>query len=249
MDLHYEVHGNGKPIVLVHSGGADLRDWSYLVPLLAEHFCVIAFDGRGAGRSPSPTQPPNYVEDLLSLLDHLDISQAAIVGHSMGGRIATEFAIHYPDRVSELIVIAPALSGFPYSEEMQTYMLGVSAAAPDIEKMIELCIEPPSYEITRNRAERELMVQMLRHHFERTFTWSTFDSVWPEPPAMDRLQDISARTLFIIGDHELTDNQQVGEQFRRVPSIRFATIAGADHMVTLTHPEELSLHITPFVKE
>lgn len=249
MDLHYEVHGNGKPIVLVHSGGADLRDWSYLVPLLAEHFCVIAFDGRGAGRSPTPAQPPNYVEDLLSLLDHLDISRAAIVGHSMGGRIATEFAIHYPERVSELIVIAPALSGFPYSEEMQTYMLGVSAAAPDIEKMIELCIEPPSYEITRNRAERELMVQMLRHHFERTFTWATFDSVWPEPPAMDRLQDISARTLFIIGDHELTDNQQVGEQFRRVPGIRFATIAGADHMVTLTHPEELSLHITPFVKE
>ncbi|MNI99243.1 Alpha/beta hydrolase family protein [compost metagenome] len=66
---------------------------------------------------------------------------------------------------------------------------------------------------------------------------------------MDRLQDISAKTLFIIGDHELPDNQQVGEQFRRVPSIRFVTIAGADHMVTLTHPEELSRYITKFVKE
>ncbi|MGG4344419.1 alpha/beta fold hydrolase [Paenibacillus lautus] len=249
MDLHYEVHGNGKPVVLVHSGGADIRDWSYLAPLLSENFHVVAFDGRGAGRSPSPAQPPNYVEDLLSLLDHLKLPQAAIVGHSMGGRIATEFAIHYPERVSELIVIAPALSGFPYSEEMQAYMLRVSAAAPDIEKMIELCLEPPSYEITRNHAERELMVHMLRHHFERTFTWATFDSIWPEPPAMDRLQDISAKTLFIIGDHELPDNQQVGEQFRRVPSVRFATITGADHMVTLTHPEELSRHITKFVKE
>lgn len=129
LDLHYEVHGNGKPVVLVHSGGADMRDWGYLVPLLSENFYVIAFDGRGAGRSPSPVQPPNYVEDLLSLLDHLNISQAAVIGHSMGGRIATEFAIHYPERVSELIVIAPALSGFPYSEEMQTYMLRVSAAA------------------------------------------------------------------------------------------------------------------------
>jgi pimeloyl-ACP methyl ester carboxylesterase len=96
LDLHYEVHGSGKPVVLVHSGGADMRDWSYLVPLLSENFHVITFDGRGAGRSPSPIQPPSYVEDLLSLLDHLEISQAAIVVHSMGGRIATEFAIHYP---------------------------------------------------------------------------------------------------------------------------------------------------------
>lgn len=249
MDLHYEVHGSGKPIVLVHSGGADMRDWSYLIPYLSANFQVIAFDGRGAGHSPSPVQPPNYVEDLLSLLDYLDIRQAAIVGHSMGGRIATEFAIHYPERTSELIVLAPALSGFPYSEEMQAYMLSVSAAAPDIEKMIELCIAPPSYEITRNSDKRELMIHMLRHHFERMFTWSTLDSVWPEPPAMERLEDIKAKTLFIIGDHELPDNQQVGEQFRRVSGIRFVTIVGADHMVTLTHPDELSSHITPFVKE
>ncbi|EFU42942.1 alpha/beta hydrolase fold protein [Paenibacillus vortex V453] len=249
MDLHYEVYGNGKPVVLIHSGGADMRDWSSVVPLLSEDFHVISFDGRGAGRSPSPIEPANYVQDLLSLLDHLNIPQAAVIGHSMGGQIATEFAIQYPERVSELILIAPALSGFPYSEEMQAYMLRVSAAAPDIEKMIELCIEPPSYEITRNHAERGLMIQMLRHHFEHTFTWATFDSVWPEPPAMERLEDISAKTLFIIGDHEMPDNRQVGEQFRRVPGARFVTISEADHMLTLTHPNELSRHIIQFVKD
>ncbi|MGE7052772.1 alpha/beta fold hydrolase, partial [Paenibacillus glucanolyticus] len=113
MDLHYEVYGNGKPVVLIHSGGADMRDWSSVVPLLSEDFHVISFDGRGAGRSPSPIEPANYVQDLLSLLDHLNIPQAAVVGHSMGGQIATEFAIQYPERVSELILIAPALSGFP----------------------------------------------------------------------------------------------------------------------------------------
>ena len=51
MDLHYEVNGNGYPVVLLHSGGADLRDWTFVAPLLSKHYMVVSFDGRGAGKS------------------------------------------------------------------------------------------------------------------------------------------------------------------------------------------------------
>lgn len=85
MDLYYEVNGNGHPVVLIHSGGADLRDWTFVAPLLVKHHMIITYDGQGAGKSPDPTDDVNCVEDLKGLLDHLNIHTATLVGHSMGG--------------------------------------------------------------------------------------------------------------------------------------------------------------------
>lgn len=249
MDLYYEVSGNGKPVVLLHSGGADLRDWMFVAPLLAKHYKVIAFDGRGAGKSPSPMEPANYVEDLLTLLDHLEIDKATLVGHSMGGRIATDFALEYPERVSELVLIAPALSGFRQSLEFENWMQKINAAFPDIDKVVELSFDAPSYRIIMSSPHRDLAVQMFRHHLKKTGEWGTFESIWPETPAAERLEEITAKTLFIIGEEELPDNRRVAECFRKVPNIRFIHVTGADHMVTLTHPEELHREITAFMEE
>lgn len=249
MDLYYEVHGNGKPIVLLHSGGADLRDWMFVAPLLARHYKVVAFDGRGCGKSPSPIEPANYVKDLLELLDHLEIDRATLVGHSMGGQIATDFALEYPDRVSKLVLVAPALSGFPYSPEFHEWMQQIQAVAPDLEKMVELAFRPPSYSIVMASPHRDLMIEMFRHHLKRTLEWATFESVWPQPPAFKRLGEMAVKTLFIIGTVELPDNKRVADCFQQVPNIRFIEIAGADHMPTLTHPNELYHHITSFIEE
>lgn len=123
MDLYYEVNGNGHPVVLLHSGGTDLRDWAFVAPLLARDYKVVAFDGRGTGKSPAPLKNANYVEDLLSLLDHLELEKATLIGHSIGGQIATEFALNYPERVSNLVLIAPSLSGFNYSQEFNAFIL------------------------------------------------------------------------------------------------------------------------------
>src|SRR5690625_2614604 len=137
MDLYYEVDGKGNPVILIHSGGADLRDWTNVAPLFANDYKVIAYDGRGAGKSPDPTEDVNCVEELKELMEHLKISEATIVGHSMGGQIATDFALEYPEKVSELILIAPALSGFNYSKAFLSYMNKVTEAIPDIDKVIE----------------------------------------------------------------------------------------------------------------
>jgi pimeloyl-ACP methyl ester carboxylesterase len=107
MDLHYEVQGKGEAVVLIHSGGADLRDWEFIAPQLAQTYQVIAFDGRGAGQSPPLLEPANFVEDLRQLLDHLNLDRVILVGHSIGGQIATDFALAYPDRVTRLVLVAP----------------------------------------------------------------------------------------------------------------------------------------------
>ncbi|KQL19735.1 alpha/beta fold hydrolase [Cytobacillus solani] len=248
MDLYYEVKGRGKPLVLIHSGGSDIRDWTYIAPVLSKHFLVITFDGRGAGKSPSLLQPVNYVEDLRMLLEHLKIENAVIIGHSMGGQIATEFSLTYPDKVSELILIAPGLTGFNYSKEFQNSMKEVSEAAPNVEKMVQLALAVPTNRIVMNSTHRELMIDMIRQHIINTFEWQSFEIIWSDPPSIERLGSIKANTLFIIGTEDIPDNYAVAESFKLVPNIEFTEIAGADHMVTLTHPEQVSQSIIKFLK-
>jgi pimeloyl-ACP methyl ester carboxylesterase len=249
MDLHYEIMGSGKPIVLHHTGGSDSRVWKFLAPLLAKHFKVIIFDGRGAGKSPSPIEPVNYVQDLLHLLDHLEIDQATLLGHSMGGQIVTEFALLYPNRVTELVLVAPSLSGYPYSKELDQYFQRIQAAAPDIDKMIEIAFDAPIYQLTKAGPHRGLLVQMMRHHVEKTSEWKSFEQIWPQTPAIEKLGEMEVKTLFIIGEVEFTDNKRVAECFQEVPNIRFVPIANADHMVILTHAKEIYHSITSFLEE
>ncbi|GIO33618.1 MULTISPECIES: alpha/beta fold hydrolase [Paenibacillus] len=249
MDLYYEVSGTGKPVVLLHSGGADLRDWTYVAPLLAQHYKVVAFDGRGAGKSPSPLEPANYVADLLALLDHLGLEKAALVGHSMGGRIAADFALEYPDRVSELVLVGPSLSGFNPSQEFQDWMQWIHEAFPDIDKVTERSFDAPSYRIIKSSEHWELMLDMFRHHLMKTSEWGSFESIWPEPPAIERLGEMVPRTMLLIGDEELPDNVRIAERYREIPDFRLVTVPGADHMVTLTHPDELCRHIIRFLGE
>ncbi|RJS59238.1 alpha/beta hydrolase [Bacillus sp. PK3_68] len=250
MDLYFEITGNGHPVVLVHSGGTDLREWTLLVSLLSKNYKVIAFDGRGAGKSPSPIKHVNYVEDVLALMDDLELNQAAIIGHSMGGQIATDLALNYPERVSKLVLIAPSLTGFSYSKEFEQYHNEILEAAPNIDKMLELALCSSTYQVVIDSPLKDLIVRMLRHHFERMLKWPVdFCMKWPQPPAMERLEELNPETLFFIGKKDLADNFRVADCFRRVPNIRFVEIEDADHMLPLTHSENLYQEITAFMED
>ncbi|UHA73388.1 alpha/beta fold hydrolase [Paenibacillus sp. 481] len=248
MDLYYEGLGEGKPLVLVHSGAADVRDWAYVAPILAQQYQVIAFDGRGCGQSPSPIAPPNYVEDLLSVLDHLQLEQATIVGHSIGGRIATEFALAYPQRVTKLVLVAPGLSGYNHSEGFMSMITETQAVAPDIDKMTEISLQACLYRLVMASPQRDFFVQMHKHNMAKMFEWGTSEAVWPQPPAIERLDQLTVPTCFIVGQEDSLDLHQIAEHFQVVTDIQFVVMDGVDHKPTLTHPEELSRHIIEFVE-
>lgn len=249
MNLHYEIDGQGHPVTLIHSGGADLRDWTFVAPILSKDYMVVRYDGQGVGKSPDPADDVNCVEDLKVLLDYLDIDETILIGHSMGGQIATDFSLEYPEYVSKLILVAPALTGFDYSPDFTGYMNKVTAAAPDIEKMIEISQSASSYQVVQSSQYKELAEEMLRHHIKRTFEWPDFKMVWPDPPAAERLEELSIDILFIIGTEELNDNRRVAELFKQETDARILEVQEADHMLTLTHPETLHHHITEFLED
>lgn len=250
MDLAYQIQGGGTPLVLVHSPGVDSREWKYVAPDLARHHQVITYDARGTGKSPAPQQPTSLVEDLRVLLDHLKFDKVSLVGHSMGGQAVTDFALTYPSRVEKLVLIAPSLTGFQHSRPFIDWMAQVNACAPDVNRLVEQSLSGPNYRVTMSSSERDFLRDMHTMYMTRVFSeWKSYEVVWPMPPAIERLEELAASTLFIQGTVEWEDMHRIAEQFKRVPSIRFEVIEGADHMVTLTHPEEMAGLIIKFLEE
>ncbi len=109
--LYYEIHGTGAPLLLIAGLGSDGSSWGSVVAKLSARFKVITFDNRGAGRSEVPHQGytvGRMAEDTNRLLDHLKIKKAHVLGHSLGGYVAQELAIAYPERVDRLILASTA---------------------------------------------------------------------------------------------------------------------------------------------
>ena len=108
-ELYTEEHGEGEPLLLVAGLGGMATFWRKQVDFLAQHYRVILHDHRGIGRSsPAPvvSGSPEMADDLLRLMDAMDIESAHIVGHSTGGAIGQQIAVHHPQRVRSLVLSA-----------------------------------------------------------------------------------------------------------------------------------------------
>jgi 3-oxoadipate enol-lactonase len=107
INIYYEVHGKGEPLVMIPGMSANV-DWLFMqIPAFSREYRVVAFDPRGAGRSDAPDIPYTMemmADDLAGLLDAINIKSAHILGKSMGGRIAQQFALRFPERVRSLIL-------------------------------------------------------------------------------------------------------------------------------------------------
>ena len=109
IELYYEVHGDGPPLLLVAGLASDVSSWQTVLPALSEHFRVIIVDNRGIGRSipeDAPVSVDLMADDCAALIDHLGYGPVHILGHSMGGFTALSLAARYPDRVKKLVLAA-----------------------------------------------------------------------------------------------------------------------------------------------
>lgn len=112
--IYYELHGAGPPLVLIMGLRRNAEWWYRQIPELSQHFRMLVFDNRGAGRSDQPAADYStalFAKDTAALMDELGIASAPVLGYSMGGYIAQELAIRYPDRVQGLILVSTGAGG------------------------------------------------------------------------------------------------------------------------------------------
>jgi pimeloyl-ACP methyl ester carboxylesterase len=252
--LFYEVKGAGPAVVLIHGGQLDCRMWDDQIAALAQHFRVIRYDVRGYGGSPRPELLYSDAADLAGLLDYLEVKKAHLVGLSLGGRIAIDFVLAHPSRVSSLTVAGPGLSGYepPDSAESDLRMWNVVKAARDEgpDKATELWLRDPFMAPAMNHAR--LVPRLRKIARENAHCWLENPVLQrpPKPSAADRLGEIKVATLLVLGDQDVPQiKATLAKLEKEISGSRKVVIKNAGHMVNMEQPEEFNVAVMSFLRQ
>jgi pimeloyl-ACP methyl ester carboxylesterase len=151
IDLYYETHGSGRPLVLLHGGLGSGEMFGPVLPTLAEHHQVVAVDLQGHGRTADIDRPLDMrlmADDTAALIDHLGLAGADVVGYSLGGGVAWQTAIRHPEKVRRLVAVSAHVRRDAIYVEMLGQQGQVNAAA------VEFMKDTPMYELYQRVAPR-----------------------------------------------------------------------------------------------
>ncbi len=248
--LYYEQAGTDYPLVLVHGFGLDGRMWDEQFAIFAQHFRVVRYDLRGFGQSSLPDQPYSHVDDLKSLLDYLSIEQAHLVGLSLGGAIAMEFAFRYPTAVSHLVLANSVLDGFRMSETWDNSVIPLytHGRAGDLAMAKHLWLSHSLFTpALQNERCREQLQQIVTDY--SGWHWLHQDpGTGPTTPTIERLNEIQAPTLVIIGELDLPDFHLVTDMLQQqIPQAQKVILPGAGHMSNMESPERFNEAVLNFL--
>jgi pimeloyl-ACP methyl ester carboxylesterase len=250
--LFYEVKGTGPALVLIHGGQMDSRMWDDQFAVLAKQFTVIRYDVRGYGGSFRPDQLYSDADDLAGLLDYLKVKNAHIVGLSLGGRVAIDFAMAHPKRVNSLTLAGPGLAGYepPNSEEADVRMWNLIKAARDDgpEKVTELWLKDPFMAPAMEQARLVPRLQKLARENAHCWLGNPVLQRSPQPLAAKRLDEIKIPTLLILGDRDVPQATATIETLEKgINGSKKVVIKGAGHMVNMEKPEEFNEAVLAFL--
>ena len=256
IDIYYELHGSGPRLTLIEGLGYHRWMWFKQLPDFAEHFSVLVYDNRGVGKSDKPPGPYNHAQnagDLAGLLDHIGWDSTNLLGVSMGGFIAQEFTLKYPERVEKLILVATGFGGprmVPVPPEAAKAMMPDPSLSPE------------------ERIRRAMPVAFgdrdwpMKHpeEFDQMVAWRLEE---PQPPeaamaqimagvsfdVSNRVREIQAPTLIIAG---IRDNVVPPENARllasEIPNSRLETLPDAGHLCIIEASQRFNASVIEFVE-
>lgn len=249
--LYVQSVGEGSTVALLHGMPLDHRMWDETVKVLHRRYRVIRYDLRGVGRSGDAGDSFSHHDDLHALLERLEVDRASIVGISVGGKIAIDFALRYPHQVRNLVLINPGLSGYRWSDaflsnEREIQRLREAGQVEQaLERFLQTWVEGPF----RNRSE---VVPSVRQYVRQTVLdyWKRESKGMPHfPPAVDRLAEISVPTLVIRGDRDWEEIQSLAQFVASsIPQAELITITGTGHFPPLEQPDAFHAHLIRFLE-
>lgn len=253
IDIYYEVHGTGEPIVLIMGLGSQSTQWFKQVPVLSKEFQVILFDNRGVGKTARPNQPytmNNFVNDTIALLNHLNIESANICGISMGGMISLQLVLAHPQRVKRLILLATSSKAtnvdtlLKIVEQGQNLPLKVQAKGA-----VRVLFSREYSQILLN--DQSLWDEFMRRYTENPTTLQDFRnqaSAIRHHDVRDRLQEIHKPTLIMVGTNDMllppNHSRFIG---KRIPNAELVVLKGPGHGLTIEAAEKVNSKILEFL--
>ncbi|OXM73299.1 MULTISPECIES: alpha/beta fold hydrolase [Amycolatopsis] len=261
-DLAYDEAGAGPAVIFVHAGAGDRRMWDDQFDGLAGQYRVIRYDQRGFGGSGDAAGEYRHYADLLGLMDALDIDRATLVGCSMGGSYALEAALAAPGRVSGLVLICSGLSGREWPESMRARAAREVHSAVPAERLRAYAArtrepDPADVEAMAVAQARflvpepsELVLDMLRGVFRRTWTGPQRTERHLEPGPTGRLGEVVAPTLVVNGLLDVPEIQEVSALLSAgITGARRLDLPDAGHLPPIERPAKVTAVLRGFLTE
>jgi len=255
LNIYYEMEGQGDSVVLVQGLDRDHNGMNSQRKELAKHFQVIAYDARGTGQSDTPQGPytcRQMADDLYGLLKVLQIEKSHIIGASLGGHVAQEFAIVYPEMTASLILMCTFSKPDHYLQSMGRFWISA------IEKIghAQLCEEIMHWTYSREYFEtekqkldsaRQKLKEMEGTYNIKGFQWKAEAGV--NADSRDRLDKIKAPTLVMAGELDYFIPPSLSEQqlVRSINGSKFVLIKGAAHAFFDEKSDEVNREILTFL--
>lgn len=218
---------------------------------------VLRYDLRGFGRSPIGPGSFSHARDLVEVLDRQGVQKASLVGVSMGGRVALEVALARPELVDALVLVGAGFPGHDWSAEMKAADAAEMEALErgDVDAAVEVCMRtwvdgPRRKPEDVDPAVRELVAEMQRRACELQMpVWETAEEEPLVGDLPERLGEITAPTLVLVGEEDVADMHQIADRLEReLPNAQRASIADTAHVPSLERPREFDQLVLPFLQ-
>jgi pimeloyl-ACP methyl ester carboxylesterase len=249
---YYEALGAGPALVFVPGFTLDTRMWDAQFETFARDYRVVRYDLPGAGRSDPPSRPYAFHDDLRALLDHLAIPDAHVVGLSLGGSIAVEFALAYPERTRSLVgVDVSGLPGYPWPPELQAFfaeldVLGRDDVVAAKDRWFASAWFTP--------AMRKPEAAAALHAIAADYSGWHFRNRNPvrrlKPPPGERLAEIAAPTLVLVGllDLDFYNLPLAAHLAASIHGARKVELEGVGHLPNMEDPARFNHALQTFVE-
>lgn len=247
VQLAYEEHGQGLPVIFVHGYPFDRTIWKSMIPLLQDEIRLIVPDLRGFGQSPYTDGVYSMrlmAEDLVTLLDKLKIEQAVLVGHSMGGYIGLSFAQAYPSRLAGLVLVTTQAAADSAEKRQGRYRTAEEVGRKGLKNMMEGM--PPR--LTQHESLRPVLSKLIGAANPKAVI-AALKGMAERPDATDWLANMEMPAVVVAGAEDVLiplENCQTMAQI--LPRGWLVELAGCGHMPMLEDPAALAKVVMDLVR-
>jgi pimeloyl-ACP methyl ester carboxylesterase len=250
ININYKVEGQGEPLVMIMGFTANRSSWTSQIPCFNKYFRVVTFDNRGAGKSDKPQGPYStkmMADDAIILMDLLGIEKAHILGVSMGGMIAQELAINYPQRVMKLVLACTyACQDKTSGDTSEQAKLSQLTPEKMVSDMVGLAFNKPLYRFLSGLLAR------IQFKFMGASGWVGIagqHEACLKHDTLERLPLITAPTLVIVGTKDRIINPISSEVIAaKIPNAKLVKAEGGSHFLSFEMKNVFNREVLNFLK-
>jgi pimeloyl-ACP methyl ester carboxylesterase len=249
--LFVKTMGNGEPLLFLHSSLLTSEMWNSQMEYFYKKYLTITYDFCGHGKSELPKGSYSDYDDLKAIIDKMNLSKIILVGCSYGGSVAVDFTLKYPEYISKLILISPAINGYRYPlrltlESIRNFK---NVQKYGIEKSVELFMGNKywNYFVPEKNGFKEIFKKLFIGN--NNFYNGKYNKKYIlNPIAIKRLTEINTDILLIIGNNDSKFNKIVAKELKdKIRNIKYCEIKECGHLPNIEKNDEVNKLIEEYL--